>query len=52
MNLKEAQGIANETLRIIVTHIDCEDFKDFIGRELDITDETLDEAVTKIFCRK
>ena len=51
MNKTEAQGIANEALRVITTNPDFNNLKDLIGRELDITDETLDEAVDVLFNR-
>lgn len=49
MDLKEAHGIADETLRAIATNPDFYNVKDLIGRELDITDEILDEAVEVLF---
>ncbi len=51
MTKDEAQGIANETLRAITTNPDFYNLKDLIGRELDTTDETLDEAVKKLFSK-
>lgn len=48
MELKEARLIAEETLRVIATHPDAYDFRDFVGRELDISDEILLEALTTI----
>jgi hypothetical protein len=49
MKVKEAQEIAFETLRAIVTNPDFYSMKDSIGRELDIADEILDEAVKALF---
>lgn len=49
MELKEAQTIANEVLRSVCTHPDFGYIKDLMGRELDITDEDLDEAVGVLF---
>lgn len=49
MDLKEAHGIADEALRAIATNPDFYNLKDLIGRELDITDEILDEAVEVLF---
>jgi hypothetical protein len=49
MDLKEAHGIADESLRAIATNPDFYNLKDLIGRELDITDEILDEAVEVLF---
>ncbi len=49
MDIKEAHGIANEALRAIATNPDLYNLKDLIGRELDITDEILDEAVEVLF---
>ncbi len=49
MDLKEAHGIAEEALRAIATNPDFYNLKDLIGRELDITDEILDEAVEVLF---
>jgi hypothetical protein len=46
---EEAQGIANEALRAIATNPDFNNLKDLIGRELDITDKILDEAVKVLF---
>ena len=51
MSKDEAQGIANEVLRAITTNPDFYNLKALIGRELDITDETLDEAVKKLFSK-
>jgi hypothetical protein len=51
MELKEAQGVANEALRAIATNPDFNNLKDVIGRELDITDEILDEAVKVLFSK-
>lgn len=51
MNKAEAQGIANEALRAIVINPDFNNLKDLIGRELDITDETLDEAIKVLFSK-
>lgn len=49
MNNDEAQGIANDAFRAIVTNPDFYNLKDLIGRELDITDEILDDAVKALF---
>lgn len=49
MDLKEAHGIADESLRAIATNPDFYNLKDLIGRELDIMDEILDEAVEVLF---
>ncbi len=51
MSKDEAQGIANEALMAIATNPGFNDLKDLIGRELDITDETLDEAVKVLFSK-
>jgi hypothetical protein len=51
MSKDEAQGIANEALRAIATDPGFYNLKDLIGRELDITDVTLDEAVKVLFSK-
>ena len=45
VTLTEAQRIAYATLEAIATQPDWEHIKDLVGRELDITDEVIDEAV-------
>ena len=49
MDEKEAREIANEALRTIVANPDFNNMKDLIGRELDVTDKMLDEAVKVLF---
>jgi hypothetical protein len=51
MSKDEAQGIANEALRAIVTNQDFNNLKYLIGWGLDITDEILDEAVKVLFSK-
>ncbi|MGB8218679.1 MAG: hypothetical protein WCE94_15380 [Candidatus Methanoperedens sp.] len=51
MSVKEAQGIAFEALRAIVKNSDFYNMKDLVGRELDITDEILDESVEVLFSK-
>ncbi len=46
---EDARGFANEALRVIATNPDFSDLKDLIARELDVTDEVLDEAVEVLF---
>lgn len=49
LTVADARQIAFETLRYVVTQPDLENFKDLVGRELDITDEILDQAVGLLF---
>jgi len=51
MNKTVAQGIANEALRAITINPDFLNLKDLMGRELDITDETLDAAIKVLFSK-
>lgn len=48
---EDARGFANEALRVIATNPDFSDLKDLIARELDVTDEVLDEAVEVLFSK-
>jgi hypothetical protein len=49
LTVDDARQIAFETLRYVTTSPGWENFKDFVGEELDITDETMDEAVGLLF---
>ncbi len=49
MEISEAQSIAAEALRAMVSNPDFYHVKDLIGRELDLTDDALDEAVKALF---
>jgi len=49
MTVEEARQIAFEALRAIATQCGWEHIKDLIGRELDITDEMIDDAVALLF---
>ena len=49
LTVDDARQIAFETLRAVVTSPGWENFKDLVGRELDITDEMLDQAVGLLF---
>lgn len=49
MTKDEAQQIAFEALRAIATQCGWEHIKDLIGRELDITDDMIDNAVALLF---
>lgn len=49
ITIEDAKQIAFETLRIAAGQYGWENFKDFVGRELDITDETIDQAVGLLF---
>lgn len=51
VGVKEARDIADEVLRVIVTNQDIGELKDFVARELDITDEILDNAVEALFSK-
>ena len=46
---EEAQQMAFEALRFIVTMPGLEHIKDLIGRELDTSDELMDRAVELLF---
>lgn len=49
---EEAQSIAAETLRIVACRQDhfAENMREYIGRELDLTDGALLDAVDVLFC--
>lgn len=49
MTEDEARQIAFEALRAIATQYGWEHIKDLIGRELDITDDAIDNAVALLF---
>lgn len=49
LTVDDARQIAFETLRSVATLPGWENFKDLVGRELDVTDEMLDQAVDLIF---
>jgi hypothetical protein len=49
LNIDDARQIAFETLRVVATLPGWESFKDLVGRELDITDEIMDQAVGILF---
>jgi hypothetical protein len=49
ITVDDARQIAFETLRSVATLPDWENFKDLVGRELDITDEIIDQAVRLLF---
>lgn len=49
LTVGEARQIAFETLRSVATLPGWENFKDLVGRELDLTDEILDQAVILLF---
>lgn len=49
MTVGDARQIAFETLRSVSTLPDWESFKDLVGRELDVTDEIIDQAVRLLF---
>lgn len=49
LTIDEAQQIACETLRCVATLHGWENFKDLVGRELDITDEIIDKAAELLF---
>ncbi len=49
MEISEAQSIAAEALRAMVSNPTFYSVKDLIGRELDLTDEILDAAVEALF---
>lgn len=51
MSKEDARGFANEALRVIATNPDFNALKDLIARELDVTDEVLDEAVEVLFSK-
>ena len=46
---EEAQQMAFEALRVVVTMPGLEHIKDLIGRELDTSDELMDRAVALLF---
>jgi len=48
MELKEAQLIAEETLRVIATHPDAYNIRQFVGAEIDLSDEAMIEALKTI----
>jgi len=48
MELKEAQLIAEETLRVIATHPDAYNIRQFVGAEIDLSDEAMIEALNTI----
>ena len=52
LTVEEAQLIAFEALRSLVTQNGWEDIKDMVGRQLDVTDEVLDQAVHLLFSDK
>lgn len=52
LTVDDARQIAFATLRYVATTPDLENFKDLVGRELDITDEVLDQAVDLLFSGK
>lgn len=49
LTVDDARQIAFETLRSVATLPGWEGFKDLVGRELDITDEIIDQAVSLLF---
>jgi hypothetical protein len=49
MTVEDAQQIAFETLRSVAILSGWENFKDLVGRELDITDGMIDSAVDLLF---
>jgi len=49
LTVDDARQIAFETLRSVATLPGWENFKDLVGRELDVTDKILDQAVDLIF---
>jgi hypothetical protein len=49
LTVEDARQIAFETLRSVATLPGWENFKDLVGRELDITDEIIDQAVRLLF---
>lgn len=49
ITVDDARQIAFETLRYVAILPDWENFKDLVGRELDITDEIIDQAVSLLF---
>jgi hypothetical protein len=49
LTVDDARQIAFETLRYVTILPGWENFKDLVGRELDITDETMDQAVGLLF---
>jgi len=51
LTINDARQIAFETLRSVATLSGWENFKDLVGRELDITDEMIDQAVDLLFSK-
>lgn len=49
LTVDDARQIAFETLRAVAALPGWESFKDLVGRELDITDEMIDQAVGLLF---
>lgn len=49
LTIEEARQMAFETLRVIATMPGLEHIKDLVGRELDVSDELMDNAVTLLF---
>lgn len=49
LTIDDARQVAFETLRYVATLPGWENFKDLVGRELDITDEIIDQAVDLLF---
>jgi len=48
MELTEARLIAEETLRVIATHPDAYNIRQFVGAEIDLSDESMLEALNTI----
>jgi len=46
MELKEARLIAIEILRVIATHPDAYNIREYVGAEIDLTDDEMIEALT------
>ncbi len=52
LTIEDARQVAFETLRSVVTLHGWENIKDLVGRQLDMTDEMLDQAVNLLFSDK
>lgn len=48
MELKEARMIAEETFRVIATHPDAYNIRQFVGAEIDLSDEAMIEALNML----
>ena len=48
MELKEARLIAEETFRVIATHPDAYNIREFVGAEIDLSDECMLEALNML----